>query len=76
MLWRGVLKGSFVLAATLAVYLLTLPISGVESARAQALVALTAANLGLVGLNASLGAGAASVLAAGMAMRAARAVAS
>jgi Ca2+-transporting ATPase len=57
MLRRGLLQGAFVLAATLAVYLLALPESGVESARAQALVALTAGNLGLVWLNASLGAG-------------------
>jgi Ca2+-transporting ATPase len=65
MLWRGLLQGAFVLAGALGVYLIALPTSGVESARAQALVALTVGNLGLVWLNASLGAGWRAVFGAG-----------
>ena len=57
MLWRGALQGALLLGACMAVYAWALPGSGVESARAQALVAMTVGNLGLVWLNASIGAG-------------------
>ena len=57
MLWRGALQGALLLAACMALYVRALQSAPVESARAQALVALTVGNLGLVALNASIGAG-------------------
>jgi P-type Ca2+ transporter type 2C len=65
MVWRGFLQGGFLLAAALAVYVVALEGDGVESARAQALVALTAGNLALVWLNASHGSGWRSLFGAG-----------
>jgi Ca2+-transporting ATPase len=57
MLWRGAFQGALLLAACMAAYLLALRSTSVESARAQAVVAMTVGNLGLVWLNASIGAG-------------------
>ena len=54
---RALVQGLLLLAACLVVYAHALPGSGTESARGQALVALTVGNLGLVWLNASQGAG-------------------
>jgi Ca2+-transporting ATPase len=57
MLWRGALQGALLLAACMASYVLALRSTSVESARAQAVVAMTVGNLGLVWLNASIGTG-------------------
>jgi Ca2+-transporting ATPase len=65
MLWRGALQGLLLLAACMATYVLALRTSGPETARGLALVALTAGNLGLVWLNASLDTGWRSVFGAG-----------
>jgi Ca2+-transporting ATPase len=54
-LWRGALQGALLLAAALAVYAIGLRSGSADSARAQALIAFTVGNLGLVWLNASSG---------------------
>ncbi|MBK6004948.1 cation-translocating P-type ATPase [Ramlibacter ginsenosidimutans] len=65
MLRRGAVQGVLLLAACLATYWIALRSSSVDSARGQAIIALTVGNLGLVWLNASLGVGWRSVFGAG-----------
>ena len=57
MLLRGAWQGSVVLLAVIAVYALALRGGSADAARAQAMIALTVGNLGLVWLNATQGLG-------------------